>query len=60
MPLKCSKCQTDIEAGQEVRHQSNLFCQDCYLEIRSTRKRKTHWQYLKSVKTDYLIPAKDD
>ncbi len=27
------------------------------MDTRTPRARKTHWQYLKSIKTEYLIPA---
>lgn len=59
MTLKCSKCHTEIKAGEEYRHQFKVLCEDCYIDMRNTRTRKTHWQYLKSIKTDYLIPAKN-
>jgi hypothetical protein len=32
-------------------------CEDCCLDLRMTRKRKTHWQYIGSIKGDYLTPA---
>ena len=28
------------------------------MEIRMPRSRKTHWQYLKSIKSDYLVKSK--
>jgi len=33
-------------------------CKDCYIDEGMAPKRKTHWQYLRSKKTDYLTPAK--
>jgi DNA-directed RNA polymerase subunit RPC12/RpoP len=58
MKIKCSKCNTEILAGEEYTHQSNVLCEDCFLDIRTPRVRKTHWQYLRSKKTEYLIHGK--
>ena len=30
------------------------------MDIRSPRKRKTHWQYITSLKSQYLQPAGED
>ncbi len=54
---KCSKCLTVIE-GEEYHHYSKVLCEDCYMDVCMPRARKTHWQYLRSIKTDYLIEAK--
>ena len=29
------------------------------MEMRTSRGRKTHWQYISSIKGDYLTPGKD-
>ena len=58
MLIKCSQCHAEIKTGEEHYHQANVLCEDCWMVARVTRRRKTHWQYLKSIKTDYLIPAK--
>jgi hypothetical protein len=50
----------EIKAGEAHQHQSRIVCEECLLDTRAARKRKTHWQYLKSIKTDYLISAKKD
>ena len=60
MPTKCNKCHTEIKAGEEYQHHGKALCEACYLVIRNTRTRKTHWQYLKSIKADYLIPPKKE
>ena len=57
MPLKCSKCQTEMKRGEEYHHLSEVLCEDCCMDTLTPRARKTHWQYLKSIKTEYLIPA---
>lgn len=58
MKTKCSRCQTEIKVGEEYNHQFNVLCEDCCLDVRTPRVRKTHWQYLRSKKTEYLIPGK--
>ena len=60
MPTECSKCQMKIEAGDEYQHLSSVLCEECWMDVRVTRTRKTHLQYLKSIKTEYLIPAKKE
>jgi hypothetical protein len=52
----CSICRTEIKAGEAHIYNIKVLCEDCCLNIRMTRVRKTHWQYLKSIKTEYLIP----
>jgi hypothetical protein len=55
---RCGKCQTEIKEAEAYNHYSKILCEDCYLDICMPRTRKTHWQYLRSIKTDYLIMAK--
>ena len=54
MLKKCSKCKTKIQVGKERSYNSKVLCEDCYVDVSMPRIRKTHWQYLKSIKTDYL------
>ena len=58
MPNTCDRCRERIEEGKKYLHGSSILCEDCYMAVRTTRARKTHWQYLKSIKTEYLRPAK--
>ncbi|MDJ0986942.1 MAG: hypothetical protein QNJ26_15490 [Desulfobacterales bacterium] len=58
MPTRCNNCQRKIKADDEHHHQSKILCEECWMAVRATRPRKTHWLYLKSIKTDYLISAK--
>ena len=37
---------------------STVLCENCYMAKLMPRVRKMHWQYLKSIKTDYLRPGK--
>jgi recombinational DNA repair protein (RecF pathway) len=56
---KCGICLTPIDPGREHIHEDQTLCEDCYMDTRTVRTRKTHWQYLRSIKTDYLRPGKD-
>jgi len=60
MRTKCSKCKTKIQVGKEYNDHSKILCEDCYVDVRMPRVRKTHWQYLKSIKTEYLRSGKKD
>ena len=54
----CSVCHTGIKEGEEYNHNSKVLCEDCSINVRMSRVRKTHWQYIGSIKTEYLIPRK--
>ena len=54
----CGVCQTEIKEGGEYNHNSKVLCEDCCIRVRMSRGRKTHWQYIGSVKSEYLIPGK--
>ena len=58
MRLRCNKCRKEMKAGKEHRHHLKIVCEACYMDIRMSRTRKTHWQYLRSIKTEYLVPGK--
>ena len=51
----CIKCGTKTD--KDMIGQLEGLCEDCYLETRMDKKRKTHWQYIRSIKTEYLRPA---
>ena len=55
---KCSKCETEIKLGEEYNHHLKILCEDCCIDIRMPRVRKMHWQYLGSIKIEYLIQSK--
>jgi len=55
--IYCSMCHTKINAGEEYNHNFKVLCEKCYIDIRTPRGRKTHWQYLRSIKTEYLVPS---
>jgi len=56
--VDCARCRTRIKINDVCFHQDRPLCADCAVEIRMKRSRKTHWQYIKSVKSDYLSPAR--
>ncbi len=55
---RCGKCLREISEKERYEHQSENLCEDCYMDARATRSRKTHWQYIRSVKAEYLRPAR--
>ena len=54
----CEVCQKTIEPDEAYAHDSTILYEDCCIEARIPRVRKTHWQYLGSIKADYLIPGR--
>lgn len=55
---KCSRCQKRLQPGESYSHLQKGVCEQCYLDICMPKVRKTHWQYIRSIKTQYLIPGK--
>lgn len=53
----CTICHSGINPGEEYEYNSKLLCEDCCITLRTPLARKTHWRYLKSIKTEYLIPG---
>ncbi len=53
----CDKCNKTVKEGEEYNRNTKVLCEDCCVELRMTRTRKTHWLYLRSIKTEYLQPA---
>lgn len=51
----CDICKTEIGPDEQHHFDSKMLCEDCCMDVRMPRKRKTHWQYIKSVKLEYLI-----
>lgn len=54
-PIVCSQCGKKIERADAFHHDLKLLCEDCCMDMRSPRVRKTHWRYIGSIKTEYLI-----
>ena len=54
----CNNCGKSILSENVYFHNEKALCEDCCLCIRTPLSRKTHWQYLKSIKNEYLIPGK--
>lgn len=55
----CGICHSHIPAGKEYKHGCKVLCENCCINMRTPRVRKTHWQYLGSIKAEYLIPGKN-
>jgi len=55
----CSTCRKEIKEGETYHHNFKGLCEDCCMDMRTPRTRKTHWQYLRSIKTEYLVPGKN-
>lgn len=50
----CAKCGATLVNGSGYRHFSDTLCEECYIDARTPRTRKTHWQYIGSVKGQYF------
>ena len=59
MSVLCDRCQKEIAPEDRNVHNNQTLCDECYLDARITRPRKTHWQYIGSLKTEYLRPAEE-
>ena len=57
--MRCDRCRKQIEPGQEYQHGSQTLCVQCCMELRMPRRRKTHWQYLSAIRSQYLQPGPD-
>lgn len=56
----CRRCGVKI-AEQETRLvKEEILCEDCFMEEQIPYSRKTHWQYIGSIKTEYLLPEKKE
>ena len=55
----CQRCDRKLLPVQEYQLKDRELCEDCCIEERLPTVRKTHWQYVKSIKDKYLIKAKE-
>jgi len=55
--INCSNCNKKISKGQEYHFDKKVLCENCCISLRAFRTRKTHWQYIGSIKGEYLIPS---
>ena len=55
--MLCDRCKKRLDAGEGYGVKGRTFCEICCMEIRSPRARRTHWQYLRSIKTQYLMES---
>lgn len=54
MKINCTECRKEIRVEEGYRHLSKILCEECCMVARMPRVRKAHWQYLKSIKTEYV------
>ena len=54
--MRCYRCGKQIKAGQEYCHDSKALCVECCMDVHMPLKRKTHWQYLSAIRSQYLQP----
>lgn len=50
----CQGCGRPLGAGQGYGPGGRELCVDCAMDRGLAPKRKTHWQYLGAIKTQYL------
>lgn len=41
--MKCQRCQTEVEPGEEKEHRDQLLCEDCYMDALSPAKACDPW-----------------
>ena len=41
--MKCQRCRTEIESGEEKEHLGRLLCEDCYMDALSPAKACDPW-----------------
>ena len=58
--IECVRCQARISAGEAYIYRMERLCEECCIDARSPRVRKTHWQYIRSIKGEYLVPPSAD
>ena len=56
--IPCDACGLHTKPKDTYRYQARSLCAQCCMEARMPRTRKPHWQYLSSIRTDYLQPPK--
>lgn len=56
--LYCLKCEKQIIPARIYGDGNKPLCEQCCLVLHSRPVRKAHWQYIRSIKADYLQPAK--
>ena len=54
---RCDVCRRPTRPDGLSRQRTGRLCDDCHMEACLPRVRKTHWQYIGSIKGDYLRPS---
>ena len=55
---RCGRCGRECGGPGEAPgyvHRESLYCENCYFDLMAPRTRKTHWQYISSIKSDYIV-----
>lgn len=58
MLTECSKCHKQVCEKDIYHDKRTMVCETCYMESHIHYVRKTHWRYIRSIRVDYLQPAK--
>jgi hypothetical protein len=58
--LPCSRCERIVSPEKAYAWKTAALCEECCMDLRTVRTRKTHWQYIGSIKADYLVLAAVD
>lgn len=53
----CNNCGISLTPEKEFIFNDRTLCEDCCMEERIPYARKPAWQYIRSVKSEYLIPS---
>jgi predicted amidophosphoribosyltransferase len=56
----CSNCHKKVKKGEAYHYHLSVLCEDCCIDMHTPHVRKTHWQYLRSIKADYLRFGRTD
>jgi hypothetical protein len=56
----CSNCQKTIIKENAYLYHKIVLCEDCCIDMHTPYARKTHWQYIGSIKVDYLHVGKTE
>jgi hypothetical protein len=57
--MKCQICKTEIHVEEERKHQSEILCEDCYIDELMPKKPKSHYkngsEFMQRLKDSYPV-----
>jgi hypothetical protein len=56
--IHCQSCNLKMQTDEAHEYHGKTMCEDCFIDIKMRPKRLPHWQYLRSIKSDYLQPGR--